>query len=128
MADEQHNTGAGRPTLSSDTMRLIGLVVFLGGVAMIIMVFAWTYTLFSGMDTRIAQVATSVAVNHPAVAGDMETPEATPPAVAVASPSSGPSLAQTATALGLKLVVLAVMAWAGALVAGKGVEMTRHRP
>ncbi len=128
MADEQHHTDSGRRDVSSDTVRLVGLVVFLAGVAMIIMVFVWAYALFSNIDTEITQTPTQPAVTSPAAAPDTEAPAATPPAVTVAAPSSGPSLAQTAAALGLKLIFLAVMAWAGALVAGKGVEMTRRRP
>ncbi len=128
MADKQHNTDSGGRAVSSDTTRLVGLVVFLAGVAMIIMVFVWAYGLFSNIDTEIAQVPAQPAVTNPAAAPDTQAPVATPPAVTVAAPSSGPSLAQTGAALGLKLIFLAVMAWAGSLVAGKGVEMTRRRP
>ena len=128
MADEQQDTDSGARTASSDTMRRIGLAVFLAGVAMIIMVFVWAYGLFGSIDTEIAEVFTTPAVTNPAAASTTEASEASPPAVAVAAPSSGPSLTQTAAALGLKLIFLALMAWAGALVAGKGVAMTRRRP
>ena len=113
-----------------DTPRLVGLVVFFGGIAMIVMVFVWAYTLYSSVGDELNQVAISqaTATTNPA-AGDSDQPPSAPAEqVTVAAPTSGTSLADVAAAFALKLVFLALMAWAGALVATKGVAMTRQSP
>ncbi len=127
MGEDEHNVEATRAGISSDMMRIIGLLVFLAGVVMIIMVFAWGYALLSTIDSEISQLSTPARAVNPAALAGSETAEAAPPQVAIAAPSSGPSLLQVAAVIGLKLIVMVVMAWAGALVAGKGAAMARRQ-
>jgi len=117
----------GRRAITSDTPRLVGLVVFLGGIAMIVMVFVWAYALYSSVGDELNQVAISQAIptTNPAAG---EPPSAPAEQVTVAAPTSATSLADVAAVFALKLVFLALMAWAGALVATKGVAMTRQGP
>ncbi len=128
MAEDERNIEATRAGISSDMMRIIGLLVFLAGAVMIIMVFAWGYALLNTIDSEISQPSTTARAINPAALAGSETAEAPPPHVAIAAPSSGPSLLQVAAATGLKLIVMVVMAWAGALVAGKGATMARRQP
>ena len=125
MPDAERDTKTGRLTLSGDTVRLIGLLIFLAGVVMIILVFAWTYTLFGTIDGTFAHVSTTTPATNPAVTADAATAEPVPPEVTVATPSPGPSLLDLAAAFGLRLVILALMAWVGALVAARGADMAR---
>ncbi len=120
----------GRQAITGDTPRLVGLVVFLGGIAMIVMVFLWAYALYSSVGGELNQVAISQAIpaTNPA-AGDSDQPPSAPAEqVTVAAPTSGTSLVDVAAVFALKLLFLALMAWAGALVATKGVAMTRQSP
>ena len=128
MASTSNEKETGRQAITGDTPRLVGLVVFLGGIAMIVMVFLWAYALYSSVGDELNQVAISQAIptTNPA-AGD-KPPSAPAEQVTVAAPTSGTSLADVAAAFALKLVFLALMAWAGALVATKGVAMTRQSP
>ena len=125
MPDAQHDKGTRRVTLSDDTMRLIGLLIFLAGVVMIVLVFAWTYRLFGTIDSSFTQVSNTAPVTNPAVTAATATPGPVPPEVTVVSPSPGPSVLDLLAAFGLKLVVLALMAWVGALVAARGADMAR---
>ncbi len=130
MADIQTEKTGEKQAVSSPLMRLIGVLVFLVGVAMIVMVFNFTYQLFDSIDaTVLRSSATTVAaapVPNPAAPRTSGQAEAgPPPKVSVARPSPEPTLLQAGAALVLKLLVLAVMAWAGALVASKGTEMPR---
>ena len=111
--------------LSGDTMRLIGLLIFLAGVVMIVLVFAWTYRLFGTIDSSFTQVSNTAPVTNPAVTAATTTPGPVPPELTVASPSPGPSVLDLLAAFGLRLVVLALMAWVGALVAARGADMAR---
>lgn len=123
MADQENRTEATGIIISGQTTHLIGVVVFLGGVIMLIMVFVWTYTLLAGVDYQTSQISSAAPVANPAAQAEAQGTEASPFAPTVAVPSSGPTLLQVAAKVGLKLIVLAVMAWAGALVASKGVQM-----
>jgi len=116
-----------RRRITSDTPRLVGLMVFLGGIAMIVMVFVWAYALYSSVGDELNQVAISQAppVTNPAASDSDQPPNVPAEKVTVAAPKSGPSLAHVALLFGFKLVFLALMGWAGGLVATKGMAMTR---
>ena len=130
MASTSDEKETGRQAITGDTPRLVGLMVFLGGIAMIVMVFVWAYALYSSVGDELNQVAISQAIptTNPAATDSDQPPSAPAEQVTVAAPTSGTSLADVAAVFGLKLVFLALMAWAGALVATKGVAMTRQSP
>ena len=106
--------------------QLVGLLVFLAGIAMVVTVFFWTYTLFSGVDQQIAQVKPAPAVTSgPA---SPATPEATKaPKVVIASPRPGPTLSEISVILLLKLVALFVLGWTASLVAARGAALATGR-
>ncbi len=114
--------------LTVDTPRLVGLMVFLGGIAMIVMVFVWAYALYSSVDDELNQVAISQATptTNPAARDNEQPPNVSAEKITVAVPRSGRSLAHVAMLFGFKLVFLALMGWAGGLVATKGMAMTRR--
>ena len=97
---------------------------------MIVMVFVWAYALYSSVGDELNQVTISQAIptTNPAVTDSDQPPSAPAEQVTVAAPTSRTSLADVAAVFALKLVFLALMAWAGALVATKGVAMTRQSP
>ena len=114
----------------STAAHLVGLLVFVAGIAMIVLVFFWTYSLFSGVDQQIAQVKPAPAAT-PGPASPM-TPEATPqtaksPKIVIASPRTGPTLAEVSVALLLKLVALFVLGWVASLVAARGAALATGR-
>ena len=130
MTSTSNEEETGRRAITGDTPRLVGLVVFLGGIAMIVMVFVWAYALYSSVGEELNQMAVSraAATVNPAVA-QRDQPETAPTKeVVVAAPSAETSLAHVGAMFALKLVFLALMAWAGSLVATKGVAMTRQSP
>ena len=106
--------------------QLVGLLVFLAGIAMVVLVFFWTYSLFSGVDQQIAQVKPApAATSGPA---SPATPEAAkPPKIVVASPRPGPTLADVSVTLLLKLVALFVLGWVASLVAARGAALATGR-
>jgi len=118
----------GGRAMTGATPRLVGLIVFLGGIVMIVMVFLWAYALYGSVGDELNQVAISQAIPtiNPAASDSDQPLKAPAEQVTVAAPTSGTSLADVATAFALKLVFLALMAWAGGLVASKGVAMTRQ--
>jgi len=118
----------GRRAIGGDTPRLVGLMVFLGGIVMIVMVFVWAYALYSSVGDELNQVAISQAIptTNPAAAQSDQPPSVPAEQVTIAAPTSGTSLVDVAAVFTLKLVFLALMAWAGALVASKGVAMIRQ--
>lgn len=93
----------------------IGLLVFLAGVVMVVMVFSWGHALFQSIDGETFAVSgsTSLAPDQPNVPGD----------VASAQPG-GPSLASIGITYALKFLALLVLGWLGAMVASRGAEMT----
>jgi len=126
-SDEQ---GTGHRAITRDTPRLVGLIVFLAGIAMIVMVFVWAYALYSSAGDELNQVAISQATptTNPAAGDSEQPPNAPAEQVTVAAPTAGTSLADVAAVFAFKVVFLALMAWAGGLVASKGVAMTRQSP
>lgn len=107
---------------------VIGLLVFLVGIAMIILVFTWVRGVFDGVDAQVQQVraARSAAAiqqmqNEDASTADEEAP-------VVATPYQGPTVADVGVTIGLKMLGLLVLGWLGALVAGRGAQLAAaHR-
>jgi len=97
---------------------------------MIVMVFVWAYALYSSVGDELNQVAISQAIptTNPAATDSDQPPSVPAEQVTVAAPTPGTSLADVAASFALKLLFLALMAWAGGLVATKGVAMTRQSP
>jgi hypothetical protein len=108
----------------------VGLLVFLAGIAMIVLVFSWTYRLFSSVDQQIAQVKPAPAVASPAVSGQGNAKSAETgksAGVVVASPHAGPTLAQVSVVLALKLLAMFVLGWTASLVAARGAALATGR-
>lgn len=93
----------------------IGLLVFLAGVVMVVLVFSWGFALFQSIDGETFTVsgAQSLAPDQPDVSGDV-----------VSARPGGPSLASIGITYALKFLALLVLGWLGAMVASKGAEMT----
>ncbi len=102
----------------SATGTAVGLVVFLAGVVMVVMVFVWGYNLFESIDDQMLSVHYAADLGPQQPAGEQP--------VAVANPG-GPTLASVGVVLGLKFLALLVLGWLGAMVASKGAEMTGAR-
>jgi len=117
---------------------IVGILVFIAGIAMIVMVFGWVRGIFDGVDEQVQQVRTArvqaAAVQHEAQAAADAAAEVNPedpaPAgqVVVATPNEGPTIADVGLAVGLKMLGLLVLGWLGALVASKGAQLAgAHR-
>lgn len=113
---------------------IVGILVFIAGIAMIVMVFGWVRGVFEGVDDQVQQIRTArvqaaaQAAADVAVA-DAANPGAEPPAQAVvATPNQGPTIADVGLTVGLKMLGLLVLGWLGALVASKGAQLAgAHR-
>lgn len=97
----------------------IGLIVFLAGIVMVVLVFMWGYDLLHSLDEQLIEVH-YVSTLGPGQPAESEAQ------VAAAEPG-GPSIIQAATTVALKFLGLLVLGWLGAMVAGKGAEMTGVR-
>ena len=134
MADEQQASD-GRARAFDVVGGVIGLLVFLAGIAMIILVFTWVRGVFDDVDAQIQQVRTArvaaeaaqaEAQAQAADAGD-DTDQPAEDAV-VATPNKGPTIADVGITVGLKMLGLLVLGWLGALVASKGAQLAgAHR-
>jgi len=105
--------------------QVVGLVVFAGGLALLILVFAWAYHLYVTVDAQMFQVQPLRA--QPAVKG-LDGGKALPPGTLTAQPQLAAALAQTALAVVIKMLALALMGWVGALVASKGIRLATGPP
>lgn len=130
MADEQRpaNGGAKAFDLAGG---VIGLLVFVAGIAMIILVFTWVRGVFEGVDEQVQQVR-QARVQAEALAAERaaELAEAGVEAEeeVVATPYQGPTIADVGITVGLKMIGLLVLGWLGALVASRGAQLAgAHR-
>jgi len=116
---------------------VIGLLVFLAGIAMIVLVFTWVRDVFDGVDTQVQQVraartqaemaAAEAAADAQAEASLSGEAGAGQDAV-VATPNKGPTIGDVGITIGLKMLGLLVLGWLGALVASKGAQLAgAHR-
>ncbi len=100
---------------------LLGLLVFLCGIGMIVLVFIWTFHLFTSLDEELTGSSVTQVVSPPRTGETANRDEGTSGPV-VAKPE-GPSLAQNAAKLALKLLCLLILALCGSLVAAKGAHL-----
>ena len=130
MADEQRpaNDGAKAFDLAGG---VIGLLVFVAGIAMIILVFTWVRGVFEGVDEQVQQVRQArVQAETLAAERAAELAEAGVEAEeeVVATPYQGPTIADVGITVGLKMIGLLVLGWLGALVASRGAQLAgAHR-
>ncbi|MGC9319964.1 MAG: hypothetical protein ACP5KN_18175 [Armatimonadota bacterium] len=139
MSGEQH-AAEGGPRGFDMAGGVIGILVFVAGIAMIIMVFTWVRGVFDGVDEQVQQVrsaraaaaaqeAATSAEREPAEAPEAAAPEpGSSSASVVASPNQGPTIADVGVTIALKMLGLLVLGWLGALVASKGAQLAAaHR-
>jgi len=132
--DEQRSSDGGAKAFDI-VGGVVGLLVFIAGIAMIVMVFGWVRGVFDDVDAQVQKVrsarieaqsaaaaaeaeASAAAADEDAAAGD----------VVVATPNKGPTVADVGLTIGLKMLGLLVLGWLGALVASKGAQLAgAHR-
>ncbi len=107
------------PRKTVDTVgSVIGLLVFLGGIAMIVFVFTLVQGVFEGVDDQMAQVRMASAQASAAAA------EAADSGSITAQPGGGPTFVDVGITIALKMLGLLVLGWLGALVASKGAHLS----
>ncbi len=134
MPDEQRPSDGGAKAFDI-VGGVVGLLVFIAGIAMIVMVFGWVRGVFDDVDAQVQDVrsarieaqsaaaaaqaeASAAAASEDAAAGD----------VVVATPNKGPTVADVGLTVGLKMLGLLVLGWLGALVASRGAQLAgAHR-
>lgn len=93
---------------------VLGLLVFLAGIAMIVVVFTMVHGVFDGVDQQMAAVrVASAQAAQDAQATDTIT----------ATPGAGPTFSEVGITIGLKILGLLVLGWLGALVSSKGAQL-----
>ena len=112
---------------------ILGLFVFLVGISLMLLAFAWGFTALGTLDEQLNQVTQVKAATTPATVAAPAKPKpgsaakpATPkPDVVQAEPpkEEGPSLGKIATVAGLRLLTLLVLAGIGAMVATRGAQL-----
>ena len=108
MASEQKPARKPIDTVGS----VLGLLVFLAGIAMIVVVFTMVRGVFDGVDQQMAAVRLASA-QAAAQATDAVT----------ATPGAGPTFSEVGITVGLKMLGLLVLGWLGALVSSKGAQL-----
>jgi hypothetical protein len=109
--------------------KALGLLVFLAGITMIVLVFTWVRGVFDGIDeeihsshqTYLAQLAARQQEQQPDQAPNADQDPNS--GVVVASPGAGPTLYEVAAIIALKMLGLLILGWLGALVAAKGAHL-----
>jgi hypothetical protein len=114
-----------------------GLLTFIAGIAMLILVFTWAHDTLGTIDQALAKVHVAKPVQAPpapqtpvqpgkpgAKAAQPPAPAPAPPASVTAMPNpGGPSLAIVAVGLLLKLFGLLVLGILAGIVAARGAHM-----
>lgn len=136
MADEQRASDGGAKAFDI-VGGVIGLLVFVAGIAMIVLVFTWVRDVFDDVDTQIQQVrsarieaeaAEARAQAEAAAEAEASGDDAAAGDVVVATPNRGPTIGDVGITVGLKMLGLLVLGWLGALVASKGAQLAgAHR-
>jgi len=103
----------------------LGLLVFLGGVALLAVVFLWAYRLYEGLDASLMQVQPAPVR---AVVPGLAPGPGLPPGTTTARPQPQRSLPSLAVSLVAKLLILLVMGWVGAMIASKGIGLAVGAP
>jgi len=110
---------------------VVGLLVFIAGIAMIVLVFTWVRDIFDGVDAQVQEVRSArIQAEMAAAAAQAEArnEDAEGGEVVVATPNQGPTIADVGVTVGLKILGLLVLGWLGALVASKGAQLAgAHR-
>lgn len=130
MSAEQRSLSDGGARAFDIAGGVIGLVVFLVGIAMIIMVFGWVRGIFDGVDAEVQKVraARTAAARAQMEAQDAAATSSDGDATVVATPYEGPTVMDVGVTIGLKMLGLLVLGWLGALVAGRGAQLAAaHR-
>ncbi len=104
MASEQKPARKTVDTVGS----VLGLLVFVAGIAMIAVVFTMVRGVFDGVDQQMAAVRMASAQ-----AADTVT----------ATPGTGPTFSEVGITVGLKMLGLLVLGWLSALVSSKGAQL-----
>lgn len=103
----------------------VGLIVFLGGIVLLGLVFASGYQLYKSVDPGLFRVQHDQA--SPAVKG-LPAGKTMPTGMVSANPATSTGATPQSLVLIVKLVVLVVMAWVGALITGKGIALATGPP
>jgi len=112
---------------------VVGLLVFIAGIAMIVMVFGWVRGVFDDVDAEVqkvrsARVAAESAAAEAEARATAESEDGATGDVVVATPNKGPTIAELGLTVGLRMLGLLVLGWLGALVASKGAQLAgAHR-
>ncbi len=107
---EEPNQASGRRNSMVTVRVILGLLVFLLGIALILFVFVQAYNLFESIDDEIAAVGK--VADNPGPVGDGEP-----------SGPTGPTLGQVALVIGLRIAILIALGFLSGLVATQGVRM-----
>ncbi len=120
MHDESRDAGRA-PGAAADALgRVVGLLVFLAGIVLLVVVFVWAYQLFDRVDEYIDSAAPAQVAQNPNQDGNVAPPPAPAP------PSR--TLAQVAAIIGLKLLAVFALGYCASLVAGRGAGLVAaHR-
>ena len=105
--------------------QILGLLVFAGGIILLVLVFVWAYHLYLGLDAHLFPVA--ALSGQPHVAGAPSS-AALPPGTVTATPHAGTNLWEAGALLVSRLLLLLAMGWIGALIASKGVALAVGPP
>lgn len=134
VADEQRASDGGAKAFDI-VGGVVGLLVFIAGIAMIVIVFTWVRDVFDSVDTQVqevrvartqAEMAAAEAQAEAELAGETMSDEDED--VVVATPNEGPTIGDVGITIGLKMLGLLILGWLGALVASKGAQLAgAHR-
>ncbi|HEY3398606.1 MAG TPA: hypothetical protein VGM19_13205 [Armatimonadota bacterium] len=109
----------------------VGLLVFVAGVALMLLAFYWGYLMLKTVDEQIQRVQVTKPVATPATTAAPKAAagkETKPAEVAVAKPTTeGPTLIVVAVGAVLKLVILLVLAAIGGMTASRGAQLAQIR-
>ena len=122
---------ARQPAGAVDTLgRVLGLLVFLAGIAMIILVFTWVRGVFDGIDHQVSLAHRAYVTNLKTRQQAQDPPDSDQGGARagqqpiVATPGAGPTVAEVAATIALKMLGLLILGWLGALVAARGAHLT----
>lgn len=111
-----------KPAARHLTNQVLGLVVFVAGIALLALVFLWAWHLYEGINSAAFAVRpTTQAVTVP---GGQPLP-ANPGGAVSAVPDPKFSLLGVLCAYGIRLLTLLVLGWLAALLAAKGASLAR---
>jgi hypothetical protein len=101
----------------------LGMVTFVVGVVLLIMVFQWAYTVFQGIDSSFDKVAVTTRVASPGSAARSGGANASLSKPTVVAQPGSHGLLQTVAVTGTKLIGLLILGWIAAMIAARGAGM-----